>query len=77
MIFSLKNLINLLKTIGITLFLVVIGVFFAVWHAAFEEYNIATGKINKEIKVSEVTIDHLLAQEAEHPEDYVINIKKM
>ncbi len=75
MIFSLKNLINLLRTIGITLLLVVIGVFFAVWHAAYEEYNIATGKISKEIKVSEVTIDQLLLQEAEHPEDYIINIK--
>lgn len=75
MIFSLKNLINLLRTIGITLLLVVIGVFFAVWHAAVQEYNIATGKISKEIKVSEITIDQLLAQEAEHPEDYIINIK--
>ncbi|MBR1977392.1 hypothetical protein IKA15_03850 [bacterium] len=75
MIFSLKNLINLLRTIGITLLLVVIGVFFAVWHAAIEEYNIATGKISKEIKVSEITIDQLLSQEAEHPEDYIINIK--
>lgn len=75
MIFSLKNLINLFKTIAITLLLVVIGVFFAVWHAAVQEYNIASGKINKEIKVSEITIDQLLAQEAEHPEDYIINIK--
>ncbi len=75
MIFSLKNLINLLRTIGITLILVVIGVFIAVWHAAYEEYNIATGKINREIKVAEITIDQLLAQEAEHPEDYIINIK--
>ncbi len=75
MIFTLKNLINLLRTIGITLILVVIGVFFAVWHAAVQEYNIATGKISKEIRVSEVTIDSLLSQEAEHPEDYIINIK--
>ncbi len=75
MIFSLKNLINLLKTIAITFLLVAIGVFFAVWHAAIQEYNIATGKISKEIKVSEITIDQLLAQEAEHPEDYIINIK--